>query len=272
MAITYFAEDNLYERPFHSKDILSKNEVYKDKHSEKRAFVVANGPSIQKQDLSFLKEEITFTMSGIWKHPLVDKGWCPTYYCLADPLFFQKKEGFDSVLEFFKDLRKKLKNSHFFMPYFAKKSIEEYKLLDTNRVNYILFKSSLAQTKDMKIDIIDGIPGVQSVAQMGIELALYMGCNPIYLIGFDHDWLAQRGTDRHFYKGKTLKNHPDAHGDLNKFKYANDLSSCLTLWQGYEKLFSLAEKNKIEIINLTAGGFLDVFPRGNYELVVGNKN
>lgn len=262
-----FIADSFCVMPKGAKEYLNKNLQYKDRHKGKRAFVVANGPSIKEQDLSFLKNEITYTMSGIWKHPLIDKGWQPSYYCLADPIFFEEKEGFDSIKVFFENVRRKLEAGIFFVPFLAKKSIEKHKLLEGLNVNYILFNSSLSNANNDGVELPKGIPGVQSTAQMAIELAIYMGCSPIYLLGFDHDWLAKRGMDRHFYHGKTLKNHPKADGDLNKVPYKVDLEACLMLWQGYETLLKIAKAKNIQIINATAGGFLDVFPRQDYEKI-----
>lgn len=257
--------DIFYFMPRGEREFLNKNSQYKDKHKGKRAFIVANGPSIAEQDLALLKDEITYTMSGIWKHPLIDEGWEPSYYCLADPVFFEEKEGFDSIKNFFENIRKKMKKTIFFMPFPAKKSIEKNHLLDGLNINYVQFDGNLASTNKKALDLTANTPGVQSVAQMGLELAIYMGCNPIYLLGFDHDWLSKRGMDRHFYQGKTLENHTKAHGNLDKLGYKEDLIACLALWNGYEAALKIAEKRNINILNATCGGFLDVFPRVDYE-------
>lgn len=256
--------------PLSSSDqiLLSQNERFRNLHAGRRAFVVANGPSINNQDLGLLKKELTFTMSGIWKSSLIEQGWQPTYYSLGDPLFFAEEEGFDSIREFFANVRSRLKKTVCFMPLGGRNAIEKYNLLKNMEVHYTHFQGALADHPSrLKIDFTQAVPGIQSVAQLGIELALYMGCNPIYLIGFDHDWLAKRGADRHFYQGKTLSNHPKAHGDLNKFKYKDDLRDLQTLWEGYEYLQKVATARNISIINATDGGFLDVFPRTDYPAI-----
>ncbi len=245
---------------------LMANQDFRNLHRGKRAFIVANGPSLARQDLSLLKEEITFTMSGIWKNELVGKRWRPTYYALADSIFFTPAKGFTSVKEFFGNVRRKLKTTTCFVPVAGRPAIQKYGLLNGMKVQYVKFFGSLGEKGNVKdIDLTRPIPGVQTVAQMAIELALYMGCSPIYLLGFDHDWLAKRGPDRHFYQGKTLKNHPKAHGDLDKFSYKEDLEAALTLWEGYGNLLAIAKRQKISIINVTDGGYLDVFPRADYQ-------
>ena len=59
--------------------------VLKDIHKNKRCFIVANGPSLQAQDLDFLENnnEITFGMNRIFK--MFNKtNWRPTYYVCED--------------------------------------------------------------------------------------------------------------------------------------------------------------------------------------------
>jgi hypothetical protein len=100
--------------------------------------------------------------------------------------------------------------------------------------------------------------------------ALYAGCSPIYLLGFDHDWLAHRGLYTHFYPQKTLENHAVAHGDLGKYPYGVVIESMLRLWRGYQAIGQYADLTGQRIINCTHGGFLDVFDREEYENVIGS--
>jgi hypothetical protein len=98
--------------------------------------------------------------------------------------------------------------------------------------------------------------------------AMFMGCSPIYLMGLDHDWLAHRGQDTHFFSGRSIEDHETATGELNT-PYDADMQALWKLWQGYRRLRSLAEAEDITIFNATAGGFLDVFPRVKYDSLIG---
>ena len=71
------------------RKVLARNNQFKDKHKSQRAYVIANGPSLASQNLSALKNEITFVCSGFWKHD-VNRLWQPTYYSLLDSNFFIK--------------------------------------------------------------------------------------------------------------------------------------------------------------------------------------
>lgn len=243
------------------KELIKKNVVFKNCHKGQRCFIIGNGPSTNSQDLTLLANELTFVMNGFWKHPIVDT-WQPKYYFLADPLFF---DGSDPMKVFFTRLSDKIIKTELFVPLSAKNMIEQESLLTQEFINYAAFNGLLAEGNIQENDFTQTVPGVQSVSQFAIMAALYMGCNPIYLIGLDHDWLAHRGQDQHFYQDKTVENHPKANGDLSKTTYKSEMESMLELWKGYETIKLIAEKQRIQIYNVTNGGFLDVFPRKQYE-------
>jgi hypothetical protein len=248
-----------------NRGILRRNGVFENKHKGQRCFVMGNGPSLKTQDLSPLASEITLAMSAFWKHPIVAK-WQPTYYCFADPLFF---DGSEPMGEFFQSLRTRIHSSIFFVPLSTAKVIQEQGLLPSEQTYYVAFHGTLSDSRIKNIDLVKFVPGVQSTSQLGIMVAMYMGCSPIYLLGLDHDWLAHRGADRHFYEGKTIEDHPQAHGDLSLVSYKVDAQAIVDLWSGYEALLRLSQQERIDILNATNGGFLDVFERVNYEEVVG---
>jgi len=247
--------------------LLALNALFRNRHQGKPCFVIGNGPSLTTQDLSPLSEELTFVMSGFWKHPLV-KQCQPTYYCFADPLFF---DGSSPMKAFFNNLLSHIHTTTFFVPLFASNAIKKNYLLPLEQTFFVLFHGNLENGLPVKLDFIKPVPYVQSVSQMAIMAAIYMGCSPIYLLGLDHDWLAHRGQDRHFYEGKTVDGHPKAHGDLDRYSYKLDLVAALKLWNGYEQLRDYAIHCDIQIINATCGGFLDVFPRVSYDNLVFEK-
>ncbi len=203
-------------------------------------------------------------MSGFWKHPVVGL-WQPSYYSLIDPLFF---DGSPSMSEFFGSLRAAIHRTQYFLPLFAKGIIEDRAMLPLEAVSYVALHDSLAQARARDLDLTELVPNAMNVAQFSIMLAIYMGCSPIYLLGLDHDWLAHRGQDAHFYQGTTVGNHPGAHGDLAKWKYGRILGDTLALWQGYEVLLEIADRAGVKIVNATRGGFLDVFERADFEQIV----
>lgn len=239
---------------------LEHNIKYKNIHADKRCFIIGNGSSLKKQNLSPLSKEITFVMNAFWKHPIISSKWQPTYYCFADPLYF---DGSVAWLDFFTKLKKKIKKSIFFVPAFAKEIIIKQNILPIRKTNYVSFDSSITDKKEL--ELAGYIPSVESTSQLALTAAIYMGCNPIYLLGLDHDWLAHRGCDKHFYSEEVIKNHPKVESELSKYSYKSILESCLRLWNRYEYLKDIASARGIKIFNATDEGFLDVFERKKYE-------
>lgn len=242
-----------------SKKILNRNKQFQNKHKGQRAFVIVNGPTLKNQNLEFLKNEITFVVSAFYKHDIVEK-WQPTYYSILDKAFFENTEKSNL---FFKELNNRIINSTFFIPLFrGYKANKERKLLPFDKTYYI----ATAGLPNLKIDMTNFVQSFQSVSSFALAQAIYMGCSEIYLLGFDHDYLAYRGIDRHFYSGGTLKGHISSNTPLSEmYTYDEEMTACLKLWRNYRFLDKIAKKNHIKIYNATDGGYLDVFERVNYE-------
>jgi len=246
--------------------LLARNARFADCHKGRRAFVIGNGPSLATQDLSPLTGEITFVMSGFWKHPEIER-WQPTYYCLFDPLFFDGSAAADAFLV---EIRKRVTQSTFFFPLGAEQSGTVARILSGERTFYVATAGPWCRGWIGKTDLTKVTDTPQSVSQLALMAAIYMGCSPIYLLGLDHDELAHRGALRHFYRGLGgMEAHPHLRVSLSDYSYRDVIEPTLRLWRGYESLNAVARSRGIRIVNATAGGFLDVFERQPFEDVIG---
>lgn len=252
-----FNEINILNKK--SKNLLNRNKIFENKHKGKRAFVIVNGPSLKNQNLHLLKNDITFVVSAFYKHDVIET-WQPTYYSILDKTFFENTE---KSKFFFKEIKEKIHSSTFFIPYFrGYKANIERNLLPLDQTYYI----ATAGLPNEKIDLSNVVQSFQSVSAFALSQAIYMGCSEIYLLGFDHDYLAYRGIDRHFYIGGTLKGHISSNTPLSEmYTYEEEMKSCLKLWKNYRFLKKSAQKRGIKIYNATEGGYLDVFERISYE-------
>ena len=90
-----------------------------------------------------------------------------------------------------------------------------------------------------------------------LQLAVYMGFNPIYLVGVDLDWKTFRGSNdpNHFDPGYNSRSHTQE-------KY-QEITRAQT--RAYEIAKVATDKAGIEIFNATVGGKLEVFPRVRFE-------
>ncbi len=247
------------------QELLSRNGEFENKHRGRRGFVIGTGPSLARQDLAPLGNEITFSLSGFWKHTIIEQ-WQPTYYCFSDPLLF---DGSPVMKDFFQSLTERVTKSKFFVPLSAFKTVQENRLLPPERTFYVPFRGDLSTDVVDDLDFTAPVPGIMNVAQLCMMLAIYMGISPIYLLGLDHDWLSHTGETKHFYPGHAgLERHPEVRPVLADWSYHHLMECQLVGWKAYENLARLSTVKGIKIYNATDGGFLDVYERANYQEVV----
>jgi hypothetical protein len=240
--------------------LLESNTQLKNKYSGQRCFIIGNGVSLNTQDLSHIKNEITIVSNSFFHHPCLNS-WQPTFYCIVDPVHFVDGNFTNS---FFSDLTSSIKSTNFFFPIECKDMIDSIISLKSYKKNYVYFHNVLAQTRLKNVDLTKSIPKVQSVSQFEIMLAIYLGCSSVYLIGMDHDWLASPGNINRFYNDDSVDKFAFSKG-MPMYGYKDNLEPTLNLWKGYEKISDFAAMKDIRIFNATNGGFLDVFPRVDYE-------
>lgn len=246
--------------------LLTRNARFRDCHKGQRCFVIGNGPSLKKQDLSPLASEITLVTNNFYFHPLISDSWQPTYYFLSDHQYFN---GYVTLSEF-EALRARIRSAKFFVPHYAADFLERCEALPRDRTFYVAAGGGTGEIWHSRPDFTTLTPGMQTVVQLAIMAAMYMGCSPIYLLGLDHDWLSHGGEDLHFYSEQDASSQPDGH--VGNWTYLTLMEAMTTMWQHYGMLLRVARAEGIEIINCTRGGFLDVFQRARYEDVASRKD
>lgn len=235
------------------KKILIKNKELKNRHKNIKAFIIANGPSLAKLDLEKISGSLKFTMSGFWKHEILKK-WQPDYYCLIDKTFFKES---DSIIEFYKNVEKNIKSTYLLPLIDGKNFVEKNQVLKNGDKYYILTYGN-----DGGENFSDKVRGFQSVASFALANAVNMGCSPIYLIGFDHDFLANRGMDQHFYHGAIISGHRTAYMRQDEFStYHQEMQSVMRLWEDYFFIKQMADSRGVKIYNATENSYLDIFER-----------
>lgn len=242
-----FTPDHTMALTAEDRALLNGNSALRGIHTGRRCFIIGNGPSIKREDLTPLGAEVTFVMNGFFDNPVLDR-WKPTYHCLSDPAFFNGAEATDML----KRGAVRESGTTFFAPLHFRREIEERGLIPTVDSRYVLFRGELKDGPPREIDLAGFVPAVWSVSELCIMIAMYMGCSPIYLLGLDHDWLAHRRD----------------YADWQKYSYKFIIEFQHKLWCGYENLADLAKRTGTEIINTTEGSFLDVFPTASYRDII----
>ena len=223
----------------------------------KRCFIIGNGPSLNKHNLSFLKNEYSFGVNSFY-YKTRETGFCPTFYVVEDSSVLNENieeiRAFEAPFKFFPTIYKKL---HPKAPgtYFFRLNRGFY---EKGSPNYAVPRFSM--------DISDRAFCGQSVTYINLQLAYYMGFAEVYLIGMDFSYqipdshqrtgdvlLSDTDDPNHFHKdyfgkGKTWKD-PKLDRVLMNYKMAKLVYECAGR----------------KIYNATVGGHLEEFERINYE-------
>ena len=244
-----------------SMPFLKENARYRDLHKGKRCFILCCGPSINRQNLLPLKDEISFSVSNFYFHKDYNT-IRPRYHCVPG-IGSSFSEG--DVVRWFKEMDGRIGNAEVFLHVAQRSVVEKYNLFHSRKVNYLYMTNNLEITEDV-LNLIGEMPGVQSVPIMCLMIALYMGFKEIYLLGVEHD---SYKTNRYeyFFEEKLACGQDESVDDNRNIIHSEyiNLLCYLNLWTQYRALKRIAAVKGASIYNATAGGVLDEFERVNYD-------
>jgi len=238
---------------------LPDNIALKDLHKGKRVFVVGNGPSLLNQDITSLRNEITFFVNRAFLH----KDYAtiqPTYHIFVDPKLATGEwplSFLDEVVARNPDVTFLLNGDWYELPEFQPYK-KKYRIFWLSQKLYFsrFFNGAIDLTKI-------GVGG--AVVEQGILASIYMGVREIYLLGMDFNGvpcdLVKKSS--HFY-GSNPENLTKSYQDIYR-----DLAMMSDSFRRWEMMTAYCERKKVLFVNLTEGGLLDIVPRMRYETVVG---
>ena len=223
-----------------------KLEQFKNRHQGEDCFIIGNGPSLNKMDLTLLNDYHTFGLNKIYlifNRMPVDL----SYHVAVNPLVIkQSKEEIKKI------------NCDSFLSYLP--AIENH--LKSDNIYY------LGDSKPSKFfykNIMQGIHQGYTVTYVAMQLAYYMGFKRVFLVGVDHNF-TQSGNPNE--KQKMSGEDPN-HFDPNYFKGQNwqlaDLENIEVFYLIAQHYF---EKNNREIIDATINGKLKIFKKADFDDVL----
>ncbi|MFP6582308.1 MAG: glycosyltransferase, partial [Candidatus Hydrogenedentota bacterium] len=234
-----------------------------DRHKGQRAFVVGNGPSLKQLDMPILKDEITIGSNRVYLG-FEDWGFNFTYWAIADSLQFEKytREWEQNIpaetMKFYPFEYLGLFNVENGIPinFFPPGHPE-------NKTNFIdPFKTAEQAAPNGFSNTPDSVYLGHTVTYAMLQLAVIMGCDPIYMIGSDHRYaITKNDKKRGLWKNENSENH--FHKDYGKYsKKTNEFH--LPEAEKSERAFNYAnewaQQNGVEILNATPGTALPSFP------------
>lgn len=236
------------------RDSLKFWEENRGKYRGRRGFVIGNGPSLKMPDLTAIANEITIASNKIYL-AFPETVWRPTYHTVTDALVWAKvaKEMCEAT-----------------QPIVISSNLAPPAELRDKVMLLRHFGPAIRAPFGFSDDMTRGFYSGYTVTMMNLQIAAHLGLNPIYLIGCDHFY----GTQQH--KGNDT-NKPKAH-DGQEYHFAKGYravgeiaySAPIDLMnQSYDVAYRDAAKLGIQIFNATRGGYLESFPRANFDELVG---
>ncbi|MBI9044556.1 MAG: DUF115 domain-containing protein [Anaerolineaceae bacterium] len=241
------------------------NKIYftnwKNKFSEDRCIIMGNGPSLNKMDLSLFQDEYVWGSNRCYLlYPRIN--WRPKFYVAVDT----------RVTPDIKDDLNKLINTDLDTSFFFPSKFRESKILHSNK-NVYWYKEVPQSREDLPYSYFSMNPAkflysVNTVTAAALQLAVYMGFNPIYLIGCDTSYAVKKsvkfenGNKDLLISSDDDNNHfdPSYFGEGKKW-HAPKVENMI---HNYEQVKAVCDEIGVEVFNATVGGNLEVFPRVNY--------
>ncbi len=224
---------------------------FKAIHSGRRCWIVGNGPSLNLMNLAPLRDEITFGMNCIFLG--FDKfGFRPTYYTVEDNFVAEdNRREIDALTGMVKFLPQDL----------------GYCLSNGPHTCWVNFVRRYAPYPQFSADAADKVYWGSTVTYLAIQLAYFMGCDPIYLIGVDFDYTVPayaQGQEEITSREEDMNHfHPAYFGPGKRWHHPR-LDRVLP---SYALAQEFLTRQGRRIFNATAGGKLEVFPRADYAAV-----
>ncbi len=222
------------------------------RHAGERCFVVGNGPSLNKIDISRLRDEITLGANrafiGFEKW-----GFSFDYWMVQDRILANQ-----SADEFCDNLPKEMIK---FIPYTILRHFDIARL-----DNVVPFNLDYTQQCSFSNDPSALHEGFTVTVGL-LQVAAIMGFTKIVLVGVDHNYqIPKRNVnDDKKWSGEGLSNHFSEDYTNSKNGQVWEMPDIDRMIRAYEAAAVWARKNGIEIVNASPGTHLEAFPKVEFE-------
>jgi len=231
---------------------IKENDVYyglkefKNIHDGQRCFIIGTGPSLNKTNLSLLKDEIVIGVNTLY-NGLSKFGINCKYYCVSDVVVwrnhYRKILDLDTVLFLSGEAGE---------DYIANRAY--YSNYRKDRIYVIKRKDDSQYLTSISKDITQGAYwGGTVIIDVCLQLAYYMGFKDNYLLGCDCDY-----SGIHRFDGAMT----------DELRGPGVMGEWEGIFKSYEVCKKTFEEANRKIVNCTVGGKLELFEREKLEDVI----
>ena len=253
------------KRPEEERALLLATQQLENRHSGQRCFILGAGSSISQQNLSKLQGEIVISVSNTFVHPLFST-FKPRYHVLP-PLVSShgKLYSAEKFVIWLRDMEQKTRDAEIVLHIGDRTMVEQNGLFRDQVIHWVEYVSWDGNF-GFPIDLAH-IPKIWSVSETAVTLAVYMGFDEIYLLGFDHDWF--NGKLVYFFdpsKQHTMR--PDQ-ANLDFVDAEFQMRRHADIFRKYKYLYSIREN--IYNANADRYHYLDVFPKVDFDEILSGR-
>jgi len=221
-------------------------ELYKNRHIGERVVIVCNGPSLNKMDLSFLKNEHVIGLNKIYLG-FKKYRFYPKYYVAVNEKVLRQSHQEIKKLTCIKFLSARATE------FFSENSLTH--IIDTKNPKERF-------TKDLQKGLEEG----WTVTYAALQVAYYLGFTKVIIIGMDHKFSFQgKPNETRFLKGDD-SNHFCSTYFANKEWDNPDLENSEKSYQLAKDIF---EKGNRQVFDATVNGACNIFDKKNYADIFG---
>lgn len=221
-------------------------ERFRNLHQGKRCFIIGNGPSLRRMDLSPLKNEITFGLNRIYLL-FPQWGFTTTYLVLVNELVAEQCFADVESLSLPKFITWRSRK------YF--KAANELMFIDTD----------FSGEDEFTGEITGRFYEHYTVTNVALQIAFYMGFKEVILIGVDHNYQTQGTPNTVVVSEGEDPNHVVGHYFGKGFRW--QLPDLEGSEKGYLKARQAYEAAGRRILDATVEGRLTIFPKVDFTVL-----
>jgi hypothetical protein len=228
------------------RESIRRLAALKDIHKGKRAFVIANGPSLKQTDMSKLKNEFTFGMNRLYLM-FPELGFSTTYLTVVNDLVIEQTANDLANLSVPK-----------FLAWRSRRHFPSD--LPITQLPTFLYTSYTGPhfSSDVRGRVWEGA----TVTNVTLQLAFHMGFQQVILIGVDHKYSTTGKPNTTVTSQGDDPNHFSPSYFGKGFRW--QLPDLETSEVGYAMARDAYRKAGRQVLDATIGGKLTIFPKVDY--------
>ncbi len=238
---------------FKYRKVLRNNKHLKNIHKGERCFIVLNGPSINKLDLTKLKNEYTFCSNYFYMSEHIDS-INPNYYCICDSATFS-----DDRIEKVHDIFNKCGSATFIL---NKNAIEKLSQ-EEKKKSFFVYGMHMPSLFKIRNNLAGISSSFTNVSMFCILCASYMGFENIYVLGND---FAPGAGLTHCYGNLELEKETN-----EVYRIKNRVNLCTFYWSYYlaqaQSFYTekFTKKYGVKIYNVNPESYVRAYDFADYD-------